>query len=153
MELISPEHVEKFLLDPKFGYHLAVQLANDNDLNLKEILLYFIDLNPIIVRHIPFSQIWDKEVLLLLARKKQFSLLGKIIEMHNYMKPMRAHQMIVDKVVFTDELCRLMIRQDWKYSKYFPKEFLIIENVVPALVDHYQDKAFDKRKHIMNLIY
>jgi hypothetical protein len=157
MDPISKEVIQLIKDDPSQGYLLAMALTTNildinNNEKRKKLFLQFIDINPEVIKYIPFQSVWDEDILLLLAKKKEFDRLETILEINEYMKFAAHYQVIAHKNVFSYEFCKLILKQSDTFFKYFPEEFKHAFIFVEARVERIQESAFEKRRHVLKLL-
>lgn len=151
---IPEEYIEEIKNDDKCGFRLANHFANDNDLILRTLIFNFIDINPRIAKHIPFDYIWNEDILLLLARKKEQNILLIIFSIYAYIKDVPDEEYVILKTrnVFSEELCILLLALSNKFLEHIPKEYKNAIVFVKARLLQKERNTIERRRHILRIL-
>ena len=123
LHLEDQKVISEIKTKPSSGYSLSRTLAESEE-DRNNLLINFIDINPNVVRNVPFHLIWNEDVITLLARKKQKDLLSLIFKINDYMKTTDVYleYNLHTKYPFTDDNCILLFGLGNEFLQYIPKE-------------------------------
>jgi hypothetical protein len=150
---IPEEYIDEIKKNDKRGFQLANHFANGNELILRTLLFNFVDINPRIAKHIPFDYVWNEDILLLLANKKEETILLTIFALYDYLKdlPGEEYVMLKTRIVFSEEFCILLLALSNEFLEYIPEEYKTAIVLVKARLLKVKRNAVERRRHILRI--
>jgi hypothetical protein len=151
---ITEEYITEVKKNDLCGFRLANHFAQGNDLILRTLLFKFVDINPRIAKHIPFTHVWNEDILLLLAHKKEEYILLTLFALYDYLKelPDAKYVPLKTRNVFSEEFCILLLALTDEFLEYIPTEYKNAVVLVKARLLRMERNALQRRRHILRLL-
>ena len=151
---IPEEYIDEVKKNDLCGFRLANHLAIGNELIMTTLLVKFVDINSKIAKHIPFDYVWNEDILLLLANKKEEYILLTIFALYDYLKDLPGEEYIMLKTrnVFSEEFCILLLALSNEFLKYIPEEYKTAIVLVKARLLQVKRNAVERRRHILRIL-